>query len=85
MLMAALTGGIITTIIGGALIGVIARAIKPGADPMGWILTILFGIAGAYIGNYLLNFNSTIMSWIVAIVITIVLLFIWDMIHKRRV
>ena len=31
-------------IIMGLIVGVIARAIKPGADAMGWILTIVLGI-----------------------------------------
>ena len=39
--------GILVYIIGGAVIGILARFFKPGADPMGWILTILLGIAGA--------------------------------------
>ena len=39
--------GILGYIVGGAVIGVLARFIKPGADPMGWILTILLGVAGA--------------------------------------
>ena len=44
--------GILGYIVGGAVIGILARFIKPGADPMGWILTILLGIAGAFIGGY---------------------------------
>ena len=31
-------------LIGGAVIGILARFIKPGADPMGWILTILLAV-----------------------------------------
>ena len=41
-------GGILYTILIGAVIGALARLIKPGADPMGWILTILLGIAGSF-------------------------------------
>ena len=54
--------GIIGYIIGGAVIGILARFFKPGADPMGWILTILLGIAGALVGTKLaalLNLTST--------------------------
>ena len=39
-------GSLLYPIIIGAVIGVLARFFKPGADPMGWILTILLGIAG---------------------------------------
>ena len=40
-------------IIMGLIVGVIARAIKPGADAMGWILTIVLGIIGALVGGFL--------------------------------
>src|SRR4051794_31096644 len=63
--------GILGYIVGGALIGILARFIKPGADPMGWILTILLGIAGAFVGGYvapMLGVNSQMMVWAVAIV-----------------
>ena len=46
-------GAILYTILIGAVIGALARLIKPGADPMGWILTILLGIAGSWVGNFL--------------------------------
>jgi uncharacterized membrane protein YeaQ/YmgE (transglycosylase-associated protein family) len=39
--------GIITTIIVGLIVGVIARFVYPGRQPMGWIATILLGIGGA--------------------------------------
>ena len=32
---------------------VVARFIKPGAEPMGWILTIILGIVGALVGGWL--------------------------------
>ena len=38
-------GGILGYIFGGLVIGILARLIKPGADPIGWILTIILGIA----------------------------------------
>ena len=40
-------------IIMGLIVGVIARAIKRGADAMGWILTIVLGIIGALVGGFL--------------------------------
>ena len=39
--------GIISTIVIGLLVGLVARFIKPGDDSMGWIKTILFGIGGS--------------------------------------
>lgn len=46
-------GGILYTILIGAVIGARTLLIKPGADPMGWILTIILGIVGAYAGSWL--------------------------------
>jgi len=79
--------GILYTIIIGAVIGIIARLIKPGADPMGWILTILLGIAGAWIGSYvapMLGLSGGMTGFIVSIVCAIGLLFLFELIRKRR-
>lgn len=40
-------------IITGLIVGLIARAIKPGRDNLGWVMTILVGIAGALVAGYL--------------------------------
>ena len=80
--------GVIGYIIGGALVGILARFFKPGADPMGWILTILLGIAGALLGSRLaamLNLGSTVMVWVCAIVVAIILLFIYEAVRKKTV
>jgi len=45
-------GNIIGTIIFGAVIGILARLVIPGKQAMGWIITILVGIAGALIGYW---------------------------------
>ncbi|MBF6022684.1 GlsB/YeaQ/YmgE family stress response membrane protein [Lysobacter niastensis] len=75
-------GGILYTIIIGAVIGVLARFFKPGADPMGWILTILLGIAGAYIGSLFVK-GGGVIGFIVSIVCAIVLLFIYEFIRSK--
>jgi len=41
------------TIIMGAVIGAVAKFIMPGKDPGGWIITILLGIAGSWVGGWL--------------------------------
>ena len=79
--------GFLGYIIGGALIGILARMLKPGADSMGWILTIVLGIVGAVIGGQLavmLNITSSMMMWLIAIGAAIVLLFIYEMMRKKR-
>jgi len=75
-------GEILYTIIIGAVIGVMARFFKPGADPMGWIFTILLGIAGAYIGS-LLYAGGGVMGFVVSIVCAVVLLFVYEMLRKK--
>ncbi|MEO5721400.1 MAG: GlsB/YeaQ/YmgE family stress response membrane protein [Chthoniobacterales bacterium] len=41
------------TIIIGAVIGIVAKLLMPGRDPGGCIITILLGIAGAFLAGYL--------------------------------
>ena len=45
--------GIVTMIIVGLIAGLLARAIMPGRDPMGWIATIVLGIVGSFVGGFL--------------------------------
>lgn len=79
-------GGILYTILIGAVIGVLARFFKPGADPMGWILTILLGIAGSWIGTYVsvaLGIGSRFFGFAISILCAIVLLFLYEAIRKK--
>ncbi len=41
------------TILIGFLAGAVAKMLTPGKDPGGWIITILLGIAGSYVGTFL--------------------------------
>lgn len=75
-------GGILYTIIIGAVIGILARFFKPGADPMGWILTIILGIAGAYVGS-LLYHGGGFVGFAISIVCAIILLFIYEMVRGK--
>ncbi len=45
--------GILSWIILGLIAGALAKWIMPGRDDMGLIITILLGIAGAFVGGYL--------------------------------
>ena len=40
----------------GLVAGGIAKAIMPGKDPGGWIVTALLGIGGSVVGGYLFGF-----------------------------
>lgn len=39
------------TILIGLVVGLVARLVKPGDDNMGWIMTILLGIAGSFVAT----------------------------------
>lgn len=45
--------GILSWIIFGLIAGVVAKILLPGKDPGGWIITILLGIGGSFLGGYL--------------------------------
>jgi len=44
--------GILSWIVMGLIVGILAKLIMPGKDPGGIIVTILIGIAGAFIGGF---------------------------------
>ena len=85
--------GIIAFIILGAIAGAIAKALLPGDDPGGFIITTLIGIVGAIIGGFLAGvlFDADpmdeffdISTWLTAIVGSIVLLLIYRMVTGRE-
>jgi uncharacterized membrane protein YeaQ/YmgE (transglycosylase-associated protein family) len=81
-------GNIFYVILIGAVIGILARFFKPGADPMGWILTILLGIIGAWIGSYIapmLGITGGVLGFVIDIICAIILLFLYEMVRKKRV
>ena len=45
--------GILSWILLGLIVGALAKWIMPGDDPGGTIVTILLGIAGAFVGGFL--------------------------------
>jgi uncharacterized membrane protein YeaQ/YmgE (transglycosylase-associated protein family) len=44
--------GILSWIVFGLIAGIIAKLIMPGKDPGGWIITILLGVGGSYLGGF---------------------------------
>jgi uncharacterized membrane protein YeaQ/YmgE (transglycosylase-associated protein family) len=44
---------IIWTLLIGLIVGALAKLVMPGRDPGGAIITILLGIAGAFLANYI--------------------------------
>ena len=85
---------IIGWIVLGLLAGVVAKAIMPGAERVGIVLTTLLGVAGALLGGFLataLGFGDPIDEFfdlstrVAAIAGALLILFIWNAIHRRRI
>ena len=85
--------GILGWVILGLLAGAIAKAVLPGDDPGGFIVTALIGVAGALLGGLIGNliFDADpideffdISTWIAAIVGAIVLLLVYRMVMGGR-
>ncbi len=72
----------------GLVVGAIAKLLMPGKDPGGWIITILLGIAGSFLGGFLattlLGRTDSTAGWIGSILGAILLLFIYRMVTGRR-
>jgi uncharacterized membrane protein YeaQ/YmgE (transglycosylase-associated protein family) len=45
--------GLLSWIVLGLIVGVLAKWIMPGDDPGGLIVTVIIGIAGAFVGGYI--------------------------------
>jgi uncharacterized membrane protein YeaQ/YmgE (transglycosylase-associated protein family) len=84
--------GIIGWILLGFLAGLIAKAIMPGAERGGFILTTLLGIGGALLGGFLASVLGLgdpideffdLSTWFAAIVGAIVILFAWNALDRR--
>ena len=79
---------ILGTIVVGFIVGLIARAVKPGDDKLGLIMTTLLGIAGAFVAKYLgqalglYQANETA-GWIASVIGAVILLFIYGLVKGR--
>ena len=76
--------GLVSTVIVGFIVGILARFFYPGPVPMAWWLTILIGIGGSIVGGFV---GSLIWrspdgrfqpaGWIMSILGAMVLLYAW--------
>lgn len=82
--------GILSWIVMGLIVGVLAKFIMPGKDPGGIIITILLGIAGAFVGGFIgsllglgavTGFNTG--SFLLAIGGAVLLLVLYRVIKKK--
>lgn len=80
---------ILSWILFGLVVGIIAKLLMPGRDPGGFIVTILLGIAGALIGGFIgraMGFYGPDQGagWLMSILGAIVLLALYRMLVSRR-
>lgn len=83
--------GILSWILFGLIAGAIAKALHPGKDPGGWIVTILIGIAGAFVGGWIgtmLGWGATdgfnFRSFLLAIGGSVILLWLYSMFIAKK-
>ena len=79
---------IIWVLVIGLVVGAIAKLLMPGKDPGGCIITMLLGIAGAFVGTYLgrlVSGNESYQArWIMSVVGAMILLLLYRLIFARK-
>ena len=80
--------GIISMIVVGFIVGLLARAIMPGDQNLGIIMTIILGIAGSIVAGYLgaaLGFYAAGQGagWIGSIIGAVIVLFVYGKVAKK--
>ena len=81
--------GILSWIVFGLVVGIIAKLVTPGRDPGGFIVTMLLGIAGALLGGFIgraMGFYGPNVSagWLMSIGGAILLLVLYRLVARRR-
>lgn len=85
--------GFIAFLILGLIAGAIAKAILPGKQGGGWVITLILGVVGAILGGWLggMIFNTgindffSISTWLLAIGGSLIVLLVYGMITRRSV
>lgn len=79
---------ILGTLFIGLIAGFIARAVKPGDDGMGWIMTALLGVAGSFLASYGgaalgLYAPSQVAGFIASVAGAVILLVVYGFVKKK--
>jgi uncharacterized membrane protein YeaQ/YmgE (transglycosylase-associated protein family) len=77
------------TLLVGLVVGLLARALKPGDDKLGWIMTALVGVAGAFLATYLglavgWYEQGEAAGWIASVIGAMVLLALFNLVKGKR-
>ena len=81
--------GILTWIVFGLVVGIVAKLVVPGRDPGGIIVTMLLGIAGALLGGFIgraMGFYGPdqVAGWLMSIGGAVLLLVLYRLMARRR-
>lgn len=79
---------VLGTLFIGLIVGLVARAIKPGNDGMGWIMTAVLGVAGSFLASVVgskigLYQPGQAVGFIGSLVGAVVLLVLYGLASKR--
>jgi len=83
--------GLIAFLVMGLIAGFIARWLMPGADPMGWVGTMVLGVVGSFVGGTLLallitgNVDLSATGLLGSILGAVIVLWAWRQWGGRRV
>jgi len=79
--------GLLIVAVIGLVIGAVAKMLMPGPDPGGWFVTILLGIAGSWVGNFLfglVGLHGMILELVGAVLGAMLLLWIYRMVKGKK-
>ena len=76
------------TLLIGLVVGFIARAVKPGDDKLGWVMTSLLGVAGSFLASYVgmamgWYQQGDAAGWIASVLGAIVLLVLFGLVKGK--
>lgn len=82
--------GILWTIFIGFIVGLFARALMPGKDAMGFIITTLLGIGGAVLGKFFgqavgIYRENDPAGFFMSLLGAMILLFVYKLVKKKEV
>ncbi len=79
---------VLGTLLIGLIVGFIARALKPGDDKLGWIMTAILGVAGSFLAGYAgkaLGWyqEGQVAGFMASIVGAVILLFVYALVKSK--
>lgn len=80
---------VLTTLVMGLIVGLLARVLKPGDDNMSLVMTTIMGILGSFLAKWVGQqfgwvAQGHFSAWAASVVATMVLLVIYSLIFRRK-